>query len=45
MLLWFKKKPVSLRNILDEVVQIILLNLNPKACLSGILWDEMGKNA
>lgn len=44
--LWFKKKKmVSLRNVLDEEIQIMLLNLNPSACLFGILWDEIRKNA
>lgn len=44
--LWFKKKNMlSLRNVLDEGVQIMLLNLSPSACLLGILCDKIRKNA
>lgn len=43
MHLWFKKKSISLRNALDEVAKIILLYLNPSACLFDILWYEMGR--
>lgn len=38
-----KKKSILLRNDLDEVAKIILLNLNPSACLVDTLWDAMGR--